>query len=78
MRKIEPLGKGSLARKILRALGKVSGFELSIPSQEDRHPGVSTYNPHYDFHKVLKNAMLETEQSKAKAIMAYQKHNLPR
>lgn len=78
MRKTKPVGKGSFARRILRILGKASGFELPIPSREEKHPGVSAYNTHCDFHKVLRNAMLQAEQSKAKAIMEYQRRDLPR
>jgi len=76
MRKIKPLRKGSFARKILRALGKDSGFELSLPSREEKTSGVSAYSSHYDYHKQLRNAMLEAEKLKAKAIMEIQRHNL--
>ena len=78
MRKIKPRGKNSIASKVLRALGKDSCFESPLPSQEKKHLGVSVSYAHYDFHKELRNAMLEAEQLKAKGIMEYQRRNLPR
>ena len=73
MRKIKPLGKGSFARKMLRALGKDSGFEQTFPCQEKKHLSVSVGYAHYGFHKELRNAMLEAERKKAKALMELQK-----
>ena len=75
MRKIKPLRKGSLAGKVLRALGMHRGIELSLSSEEEKkYPGVSTY---YD-HIILRNAMLEAERLKAKALMEYRRRNLAR
>lgn len=78
MRKIEPVGKGSFIRRILRALGKASGFGSPTPSRQEKNTGVSAYSTNYDFHKTLTNSMLEAEQSKAKAIMWHQMRDLPR
>jgi hypothetical protein len=78
MRKIKTLGEGSFARKVLRALGKDSGFELPLRSREEKHPGVSAYHPYYDFHKEFRKALLEAERLKAKGIAEYQRRNLPR
>ncbi|MDH5448410.1 MAG: hypothetical protein OEY24_00105 [Candidatus Bathyarchaeota archaeon] len=78
MRKVKPLGKGSFVRRVLRALGKDSGFELPLSSREEKHLGVSAYYAYYGFHKELRNAMLEVERLKAKGIMEYQRNNLPR
>ena len=78
MRKIKPLRKGSFFHRVLRALGKNSGFELPLRFRGEKPHGVSAYHAHYDFHKELKNAMLEAERLKAKGIMEYQRRNLPR
>ena len=76
MRKITPVGKGSFARKVLRALGKDSGFEFPQTSEEKKPFGVSAYHANHDFYKELTNAMLEAEKSKAEAIMGCQRCNL--
>ena len=75
MRKIKLPKKGFFGSKILRALGKDSGFELSLPSREEKASGVSAYSPHHDYHKELRNAMLEAERHKAKAIMEMQRRH---
>jgi len=76
MRKIKPLGKGSFARKILRALRKDSGFEQTFPCQEKKHLSFSVGYAHYGFDKELRNAMLEAEKHKTKALMEIQRRNL--
>ncbi|MGD8545038.1 MAG: hypothetical protein PVH12_02580 [Candidatus Bathyarchaeota archaeon] len=78
MSKIKPLVKGSLARKILRALRKDSGFELPVPSREEKCPGVSAYDTRFDSQQVFNSAMLEAEQSRAKCLMECQRHNMAR
>ena len=77
MRKIKLQRKGFLG-KVLRAFGKDSGLELPLPSREKKTSGVSVYFPHYDYHKQLRNAMLEAEKNKAKAIMELQRRNSAR
>ncbi len=77
MRRIKLQRKGFLG-KVLRAFGKGSGLELPLPSREKRTSGVSVYSPHYDYHKQLRNAMLEAEKHKAKAMMELQRRNLGR
>lgn len=77
MRKIK-LQRKSFFGKVLRAFGKDSGLELPLPSREKKTSGVSAYFPHYDYHKQLRNAMLEVEKHKAKAIMEWQRRNLAR
>jgi epoxyqueuosine reductase QueG len=77
MKKIKLQRKGFFG-KALRAFGKDSGIELPLPSREKKTSGVSAYSPHYDYHKQLRNAMLEAEEHKAKAIMKLQRHNLAR
>jgi hypothetical protein len=77
MRKIKLQRKGFFG-KVLRAFGKDSGLELPLPSREEKTSGVSAYFPHYDYHKQLRNTMLEAEKHKAKAIMELQRRNLPR
>ena len=78
MKKIRPLGKDSFAKRILKALRNTSGFEFSTSSRENERSGVSGINVHYDFHKGLKNAMLEAEQTRAKTVMEYQMRNADR
>jgi len=75
MRKIKPLRKDSFAGKILRAFGKDIGLELPLPSREKKTSGVSAYSPHNDYHMELRNAMLEAERLKAKALMHYERCN---
>jgi len=77
MRKIKLQREGFFG-KVLRAFGKDSGLELPLPSREKKTSGVSAYFPHYDYHKQLRNAMLEAEKHKAKAIMELQRRNLAR
>ncbi len=77
MRKIKLQRKGFFG-KVLRAFGKDRGLELPLPSREKRASGVSAYFPHYDYHMELRNAMLEAEKHKAKAIMELQRRNLAR
>lgn len=77
MKKIKLQRKGFFG-KALRAFGKDSGIELPLPSREKKTSGVSAYFPHYDYHKQLRNAMLEAEKHKAKVIMELQRRNLPR
>jgi len=77
MRKIELQRKGFFG-KVLRAFGKDSGLESPLPSRENQTSGVSVYFPHYDYHKQLRNAMLEAEKHKAKAIVEYRRRDLPR
>jgi len=77
MRKIKLQRKGFFG-KVLRAFGKDSGLELPLPSRENQTSGVSAYFPHYDYHKQLRNAMLEAEKHKAKVIMDLQRRNLAR
>jgi len=77
MRKIKLQRKGFFG-KVLRAFGKDSGLELPLPSREKKTSGVSAYSPHYDYHKQLRNSMLEAEKHKAKAMMEWQRRNLAR
>lgn len=76
MKTAKPLRKDTLVSKLLRAVGKDRGFESPLPSQEEKHIGVSAYYP--DYHRELINAALEAENHKAMATMDYQKRNLPR
>lgn len=78
MSKIKPLVKGSLARKILRALRIDDGFKLPVPSREEKRTGVSAYDTHYDSQQVFSKAMLEAEQSRAKCLMECQRQNMAR
>jgi len=77
MRKVKLQRKGFFG-KVLRAFGKDSGLELPLSSREKKTSGVSAYFPHYDYHKQLRNAMLEAEKHKAKAMMELQRRNLAR
>ncbi len=77
MRKAKPVGKGSLVRKVLRALGRDSGFEFPLASKEKKPCGVSAYQANRDFHKEITNAMLEAENSEVEGILGYQRRNLP-
>ena len=78
MSKIKPLVKGSLARKILRALRMDNGFESPVPSRGEKCPGVSAYDTHCDSQQVFSKAMLEAEQSRAKCLMECQRQNMAR
>jgi hypothetical protein len=77
MKELKPLGKGkgSLSGKVIKALGKSSGFELPLPSPEEKSTGVSAYHESYDVQREFKNAMLEVERLRAKDIMQFQRHN---
>ena len=75
---IKTLRRSSLFRRVLNALGKDSGFKLPQRIRGEKHPGISSYHAHYDFHKELKNAMLEAERLKAKGIMEHQRRKLAR
>ena len=77
MRKIKLQRKGFFG-KVLRAFGKDSGLESQLPSREKKTSGVSAYFPHYDYHKQLRNAMLEAEKHKANTIMELQRRNSAR
>ena len=77
MRKIKLKRKGFFG-KVFRAFGTDSGLELPLPSREKKTSGVSAYSQHYDYHKQLRNAMLEAEKHKAKAMMEYKRRNLAR
>jgi len=75
MRKIKSLEKSFFAGKVLRALGVRGGVELSLPSKEEKRPGVSAYCSHNE----LRKAKLEAIQAKAVGMMEYQRQkNLPR
>jgi epoxyqueuosine reductase QueG len=78
MKKIKLPKKSFFGSKIIRAFGKDSGLESPLPSREKKTSGVSAYSPHHDYHKQLRNAMLEAEKHKAKAIMEYKRRNLAR
>ena len=78
MKKIKLKRKGFFGSKVIRAFGKDSGLELPLPSREKKTSGVSAYSPHYDYQKQLKNAMLEAEKHKAKALIEHQRRNLAR
>jgi len=77
MKELKPLGKGkgSLSGKVIKALGKSSGFELPLPSLKKESTGVSTYHESYDIQKEFKNALLEVERRRAYDIMQIQRHN---
>ena len=77
MRPLEK-GKSSLKSRVLRLLGKDTGFELLSYSQEEKKSGVSEFHTHYDFTKELRNAMLEAEQDKAMGIGEFQKRRYNR
>jgi hypothetical protein len=74
MRKIK-LQRKSFFGKVLRTFGKDSGLELPLPSREKKASGVSAYSPHYGYHKQLRNAMLEAEKHKTKAMMEYKRRD---
>ena len=76
MRKIKTLEAGFLVRRVLRALGKNSGFELPMCSSE-KQSGVSEYYPHYSLQNELKNAILEVKILRAKGL-EYHRHNMVR
>jgi len=78
MRKIKLQRKDFFGSRVIKAFGKDSGIELPLPSREKKTSGVSAYFPHYDYHKQLRNAMLEAEKHKAKAMMELQRRNLAR
>jgi hypothetical protein len=78
MRKIQPLRKSSFISRVMRAIGRKSGFELHLPFQEKSQTGVSKYYPHYGFQSELRNAVLEAERQKAKSIMDFQRRNSAR
>ncbi len=75
MRKIKPLRKTSESR-INRAMGENSGFELHLPSKNENKTGISEHYQHHDFHKELRNAVLEAERHKAQSLMNLQRRNL--
>ena len=76
MKKIKRLEKSSITSAILRALRLEKGFGLRLNFRSENQSDVSTYFPHYDFHRNLENAVLEAEQVKAKGIMGFQKYRL--
>lgn len=69
MRKMKSLGKGSLLKSLLRALGMDRGSSSSLLAQAEAQFGVSADFVSYHFQRKLKSALLEAEQAKAKAIM---------
>jgi hypothetical protein len=77
MKELKPLrrGKGSLTSKVIRAMGKSSGFELPLPSQKKKLTGVSAYHEPYDIQRKFRNALLEAERLKAKDIMQIQRRS---
>ncbi len=76
MKMIKPSRKDTLASKLLRALGRDKGFESPVPSQEEKHIGISAYYP--DYHRKLISAALEAENHKAMAMMDCRRHDQPR
>lgn len=66
------------ASKLLRALGKITGSELSLSYKEEKQPDASTFHAYYDPHGELGNARLEAERYKAIGTLAHQRSNLPR
>ena len=74
MEELKPRGKGFILKKVLRALGKDIGLESPFPSEEERTSNVSPFQSHYA-HKQFRNAMLEAERLKAKAIMENRRRN---
>lgn len=76
MRKVNPIGKGSFARKVFRALGMNGDFESPLVTEKKKPSCASTYHA-YCSHREFANAMLEAEISKAEGIMEYQRRNLP-
>ena len=75
MKELKPQGKGSIASKVIRAMGKESGFRIPLPSLEEKPAGVSAYYVPYDVQKELRNALLEVEKQKAKHIMDTHRRN---
>ena len=67
LRKKEPQGAGSLARKMLELLGIIRAYVRSIGTQEE---GVVRVNLPLDYSdwKPIEAALLEAEHQKAKAI----------
>ena len=70
--------KGSLKSRVLRLMGKNTGFQLNEFSQEDKKLGISEVHVHHDFTKELRNAMVEAEQDKAMGIVEFLKHRFNR
>jgi hypothetical protein len=74
MRKTNLQGRGSFGSKIIRALARVrASLELPLSSQEEKISGVSAHHARYHSHKEIRNAMLEVERLKAKAIRGIQR-----
>ncbi len=73
--KLRGKGKGSFASKVIRALGKESGFRNPLPSRDRKPVGVSAYYVPYDVQRELRNALLEVEKLKAKHMAETQIHH---
>jgi hypothetical protein len=67
MRKIKLQEKGSILKKVFRALGKDSAVELPFSFQEEKTSGASPLHSYYA-HEKFTNALLEAERKKAEAI----------
>jgi hypothetical protein len=76
MRKVHPVGKGSFARKVFRALGMDRGFEVPWAFKKEK-PSVSE-NSTCSIQRELANAVLEAETSTVEGIMEYRRRSFPR
>jgi len=75
MKRLKPRGKISFASKVIKALGKDSGFRLPFPTREKKPSGVSAYHVPYVAHKEFRKTLLEAERLKGKGLLEIQRHN---